>query len=404
MTEEGLKGAARATEERLPRRDRILLPCVFFGTVILLGGGAELVARLVFTQSQTGIERCTVLNDATTGVRGIPNSVCFEKSPESANIEFNFNKCGHRAGMECGPKPAHVYRIVMTGSSLALGERVQQQESFAALLPTALSLKTGRSVELYNESMFWGYTHSVTLRFNDVLAARPDLILWILTPVDVERSFLVLPSPDEIGQWKSKSLSERIWLRLNSILASEAGKAAITDLLGRSRATLMLRHFLYQSQSLYVNAALAGLDNDAGFFRDPMSALWKEGLKQVDSDAATIGAQASNAGVPFAAVYVPNRAQSAMVSMGQWPTGIDPYKLDGQLRLIIESHGGKYIDLLPEFRAVPNPERFYFPVDGHPNPEGHALLTKLLAKELTSGVVPTLTVNKQMGMDAVGSR
>jgi hypothetical protein len=166
----------------------------------------------------------------------------------------------------------------------------------------------------------------------------------------------------------------------------------------------MLRHFLYQSQSLYVNAALAGLDNDAGFFRDPMSALWKEGLKQVDSDAATIGAQAGNAGVPFAAVYVPNRAQAAMVSMGQWPTGIDPYKLDGQLRLIIESHGGKYIDLLPEFRAVPNPERFYFPVDGHPNPEGHALLTKLLAKELTSGVVPTLTVNKQMGMDAVGSR
>jgi hypothetical protein len=222
------KRAARAATERLKRRDWILLPCAFLGTLILLGGGVELVARSVFSQSQTGLAQCMVLNDATTGARGIPNSVCYEKVAESPKIEFRFNGCGHRAGMECGPKPAGTYRIVMTGSSMPMGAMVQQRESFAALLPKALSEETGRRVELYNESMEWGFTHSVTLRFKDVLAAKPDLVLWILTPADVERASLVLPRSEEVGQWKTKSLAERVWLRVKNILATESGRWRLT--------------------------------------------------------------------------------------------------------------------------------------------------------------------------------
>jgi hypothetical protein len=281
----------------------------------------------------------------------------------------------------------------MTGSSVAMGERVQAQESFAAQLPAALTEKTGRRVELYNESIGWAFSHSVTLRFKDVLAARPDLILWVLTPVDVERASLVLPTPDESGEWSSKPHAERLRMRIKEILTTKSGMNAIAELIGRSRTALMFRHFLYQSPSLYVNAWLSRDDNDAGFLRVPMNPLWDEGLKQVDSDAATIEAQARDAGIPFVAACVPNRAQVALASMGQWPAGIDPYQLDNKLRPIIESHGGTYIDLLPGFREIPNPEQHYLPVDGHPDPEGHAVLTRIFAKQLTSGLVPALSVS-----------
>jgi hypothetical protein len=392
MTIDEPKSTARAASEKLPRRDWILLPCVFLGTVILLGGGVELVARSVFSQSQTGAARCIVLNDATTGARGIPNTVCYEKDAEGPEIEFKFNSCGHRAGMECGPKPVGTYRIVMTGSSMALGSVVQQRETFAALLPKELSEKTGRPVELYNESMEWGFTHSVTLRFKDVLAEKPDLILWILTPGDVERASLVLPGTEEIGDWKTKSLAERIWLRVKNILATESGRTAIADFLGRSRTALMLRHFLYQSPNLFVKAKLAVDDSDSGYLRDPLSELWMDRMKQVDSDAATIEMQARDAGVPFVAAFVPSRTQAIMVSMGDWPTGVDPDELDNRLRPIIERYGGTYIDTLPEFRNIPNPERYYFPVDGHMTPQGHAVVSGLLAKALTSGAVQALSV------------
>ena len=70
--------------------------------------------------------------------------------------------------------------------------------------------------------------------------------------------------------------------------------------------------------------------------------------------------RAKAAGVPLVAVLVPNRAQSAMISMGEWPAGYDPYKLDNELSAIVTSHGGMYIDISAVTSApYPNPEQYY---------------------------------------------
>jgi hypothetical protein len=82
-----------------------------------------------------------------------------------------------------------------------------------------------------------------------------------------------------------------------------------------------------------------------------------------------------------------------MISMGQWPKGEDPYKLDNELRAIITCHGGIYLDIAPDFRNIPDPEQGYLTVDGHPNTEGHAIIAGLLARELTSGAIPELRVH-----------
>ena len=61
-----------------------------------------------------------------------------------------------------------------------------------------------------------------------------------------------------------------------------------------------------------------------------------------------------SAGIPLVAVLVPDRTQAAMISMmDECPKGFDPYKLGNELRSIIVSHGGTYIDILPEFRTYP---------------------------------------------------
>ena len=71
----------------------------------------------------------------------------------------------------------------MVGSSLAEGFTVSQEQSFAAKLPLILSRDTGHSIELYNEGMEWGTPRSIDLRFDDALAAKPDLILWPVTAI-----------------------------------------------------------------------------------------------------------------------------------------------------------------------------------------------------------------------------
>ena len=56
--------------------------------------------------------------------------------------------------------------------------------------------------------------------------------------------------------------------------------------------------------------------------------------------------------MPLVAALLPQRAQAAMISRSRWPAGFDPYKLDNELRSMVVSHGGTYVDILPDFRNI----------------------------------------------------
>jgi len=69
---------ASGAEGKMARRDWILLPFLALLTITLISVCAELVARRTFSESATSLESCLVLTDPASGVRGIPNSVCWE--------------------------------------------------------------------------------------------------------------------------------------------------------------------------------------------------------------------------------------------------------------------------------------------------------------------------------------
>ena len=307
--------------------------------------------------------------------------------------EYRFNSCGHRADVECGPKPPGTYRIVMSGSSFAFGLSTPREETFAALLPEELSRMTGRPVDLYNESMVWRGPEGVNEHFDKILAAQPDLVLWVVTSWDVAHAATEPGLPTEPG------FLGRTRYRVKEALAAHSISNALPDiidalhdLLEVTSTGLLLEHYLYESQTQYVNSYLRNDDAEAGFLNAEPSKSWQNFLRYFDRDVADIARQAKPAGVPLVVVLLPNRAQAAMISMGEWPAGHDPYKLSNEIRSIIEAHGGTYVDILPDYRRVPNPEQGYFPKDGHPNAKGHATISRLIAKELTSGAVPALRV------------
>jgi hypothetical protein len=142
---------------KLPTRDWILLPLLSLMTVVFLVVSTEAVSRRIFTTRATGLFSCLVLNDPS-GVHAIPNSVCVEKSPEGELMEYRFNRCGHRAGVECGPKPSGTYRIVMLGTSMTLGTPVAREKTFAALLPVELS-RSPRAMRVSSMPAQWLLLH-----------------------------------------------------------------------------------------------------------------------------------------------------------------------------------------------------------------------------------------------------
>ena len=132
------------------------------------------------------------------------------------------------------------------------------------------------------------------------------------------------------------------------------------------------------------------------YLRASNSVDWQSKLTRFATYSASIESKARAAGVPAVSVYFPLRAQAAMISGGKWPKDFDPYKLDDELRSITTSQGGTFVDILPDFQTVPNPEQNYLPIDGHPTAAGHAILTEFLAKELTSGAIPALRASGEM--------
>jgi hypothetical protein len=393
MTQASAANVGREKDTGLLWRDWILLPILSLLTVCLFAGSAELISRRIFFRLPTSGESCLRIEDSLSGARGIPNCVVSEKMPEGKLTEYRFNSNGYRNYVDFGPKPSGTYRIVLVGTSVAAGFRVAQEQTIAGLLPQELSQRTGRKVEVYSAGLPWRSASAISRDLKDAIATNPDMILWILSPLDVtyasslrnanEQEPLNLPAG--AGQLM------REWYLAKSVFTKQSFVASITTVFSHTASATMLRDLFYRSPSQYVQASLAGADYKKEFLQNEPRAGWYEELREFDASAASIERQATKAGIPLVAVLVPDRTQATMISMMSYcPKGFDPYKLGNELRSIVESHGGTYVDILPEFRTISNPQLGYFALDGHPNAFGYAMITKFLTNKLAGITIPTL--------------
>ncbi len=380
------------------RRDWFVLPVVALVTALGIVGLAEVAARIVFPQQREILASCFVLNDAVHGVRGKPGCTFVETGRESGQVSYLFDRHGYRN--PGGWSSADAYRIVMTGSSIALAEHVPQAQSVAAVLPQLVQERTGSPTTLYNEGMGFGFARNTDLRFQDVLDASPNLILWMITPYDIAGASLVNPTMNLVS-WGNQSLQSKILSRMQSYFENESFQQAASDFLGRTRIAYAFRYFVYRSPSLYLKSYLSQADSEQGFLRDSYSLEWRRDLQEVQSYAADISRQAHAAHVPLVIVYVPNHAQSEMVALGTWPSGYDPYQLDDILHRIVAKQGDIYLDILPGYHNISLSEiqQDYLVVDGHPNARGQALIARLIAQQLTSGIIPALRTQQPVGKE-----
>ena len=393
------------TEPKLPRRDWVLLPLIALLTVVVLVASVECSVRKFFDEPSQSITTCLTPNEARTSFLGISGCRAQERDRESGSIEYRFDSHGYRNDQDLKPKQPGVFRIVMTGSSFALAYRVNNADSLASLVPFELSQKTGREVELYNEGMWDGFSHVTALRFNDVLSAHPDMVLWMITQHDVMEAGKKLSVSANAPDLRKLGAKVRDKIERNSGAMSflDLVSAFASEIAGKSKTAYAVQFVLYRSQTEFLKGYLAGFDQENGFLKSQQSQFWQKQLAQVATDAADMEFRSRQAGIPFVAVYVPNRAQAIMVNAGEWPKGYNPYKLDEQLRTIITSHGGIFLDILPGVHGAPDTGEDFLPVDGHPNALGDALFARLIAQQLTSGAIPDLAAGKQ-GIDASAMR
>ena len=384
---------AQHQESRHLQPDWLLLPMFGIFAIVLTGLCLELLARELYPQYIIAKVPCLIVNDPLTGVRALPNSICTQKTLESGRVEYRYNRQGHREDSALIPKAPGTYRIVLIGSSLAEGWTVPRKQSFAALLPAMLSQATGKKIEIYNEGLFGGSPIRTDLRFSDVLAAQPDLILYPVTPWDIDHVTFVSEDNSAAGI-HSVTPGEHAPPTPGLMRRVEAKWQSRTDLaesLGQhSRAFFMLQHLLYKSGSIYLAHSIAAVDADTPSIENQPNAHWQNKLDQFASYFADMERQAKDARVLMVVVPLPRHAQAVMIASDTWPSSLNPFRFSDQLQAIVQKNGGTYINILPFFREEPNIHSGFYPVDQHLNAKGQAMFADVMTKGLTSGAIAAL--------------
>ena len=354
---------------RLPARDAWLLPLVSLATVLVMLIGAEVASRAVWPEQ---VDNACRMPDPVIGYRYRPNCTALTKAAEGPWVTNSYNACGYRSAAPCGAVAPGTRRVALIGSSLSEGYLVPYDDTVGAQLTRDLSRSCGATVEVQNLGGVGYSGHLLTARMAEALRLRPDAVLLLLAPFDLEGEMgAVAPPPS------------------GNAAAQPAGDAAdgpmhrIFTAFKRSRAVLVTQHFLFRNAAIYLPLYLRYGDK-ADFLRPPFSPNWQARLRAYDTLLAGLGAQAHQAGVPLSVGFVPQEAQVALMAGRPLPPGIDPDALPRALQAIAARHGVGFIDTSAALRLQATPERLFYQVDGHLSGSGQPIIASYIAEQMVS--------------------
>jgi len=383
VTETGIGNSVKGSIFGMPLRDWVTASVTLLATAILLPISGEWTARHTFSSSGR-IESCILDPHSKEAPVGIPYSICHEKRAEApASVEYRFDSCGRRSSIPCAPKSKGTYRIVLYGSSMAFGLNVPIEKTFAARLQRQLSQQLGRPVEIYNDSsIFGGSERSLARHFDEIQSRQADLVLWALTPIDVA-----------VATASNASPSSAATPQKNATVAHLPQVKIFEDLFEKSRTVQVVRHYLYilQGPEKYTEAFMRGGGNngESVLLRTADDPTQIQRTRKLDEYIGQVADRSQSTGIPVVVTLLPNRALAAMIASGSPPAHSDPYALDNELRTSSLAHNLVYLDILPEYRRHPGAEAFYYPAEGHPNSDGHALIADFIDQAiLRAKVIP----------------
>ena len=289
-----------AQEAKLPWRDWIILPLLSLLTISVLLLAAEGAARYFFVAVHDN--SCSI-DDPVISFRYRPNCTTHAKAAEGVWIAHHFNDCGYRTTESCGPKPPGTTRIAMLGASEAEGHLVAYDETFSARAAKQLTLELGRPVEIQNLGREQCYPICAFHRVDEALALKPDLLLIVVNPTDIERM-----DPSEVSN-RNKPMPPQVLdqAQLRHKMDPHQALNAVEDIVGHSHIGIAAMHFLFQNTATYVRMFLVSGER-AAFLRLPLSPAWEKRLEGYDLLLGEMAQKARDANVPVVLVGVPSLA------------------------------------------------------------------------------------------------
>ncbi len=339
--------------------------------MLAMFGAAEGASRFLFQEHKQ--DSCAV-PDPRLGMRYRPDCTSVTKAAEGPWVVNRYNDCGSRSPGSCGPKPAGGMRIVVTGSSVAQAYLVPYAQSFAARASRTLTRICHRDVQfqdLGSIGYIWNrqYDH-----LDDVLALSPDAVVQVVVPFDLEQT----PPDPNAPHGRPPGLMKQI-----------------DSTIEESRAVFAAQHVLFGNLKEYVSLYLRYGDK-ADFLRPPFGPVWRKRLADYDDLLGREAEKLRAHHVPFILVFVPQRAQAALLQDHDAPPGVDPAAFGKAIGEIARRHGVDYIDAGPAIADSKHLDSLYYAVDGHLSGAGNKVLGKVLEQGLVAALPELGTCGQQV--------
>ena len=364
-----------AARERLPKKDYFLLPLVAASTLLAAGLAAEGAARVFWPEQEA--DSCTLPDG--TAARFRANCVARVKMAESPWVTYAYNDCGYRTAESCRRPDL---KVAVLGSSISRGYYVPYEQSFAARATRYFDRACRQPVSFQNLSLpksrgpdgpAW---HTEDDRIGEAAALAPAAALFVVAPYDLEQ-YTAMP----------RALGGPPAAKEPPLTTRQQISSWVQSAKGNSRALYMAEHFLYENVDRYLSLSLMHGD-EVDFLRPPFTPAWRQRLVIADKVLGRAADDLRARGVPMVVVFVPNRLQASIAARGPGHRE-DAYALPAAIGQIVEKHGARFVDMTPEFARLRDPHKLFYPTDGHPTGEGHALIARTVERAL-AGAAPAL--------------
>lgn len=274
------------------------------------------------------------------------------------DVRYAHNALGFRGGDRPFEKPPGTFRIVGIGDSFTYGIGVDGHATFLARIEAALAVRSPHPVEAINLGIprYWPEPESLVLEHYG-LRFRPDIVIVGVLPNDVADTRTGVAGLGVSRGYLITSRARRLggighWLYLRSHVARV--------LIGQALA----------GDTRDGKPELPGEDEDAAWAR------MGEAFDRMVRLSATVDAR-----IVF--LHIP-QIRGWMTAAGE-----DALTPPARLRRFCAARDCQVIDVAPAMQAHPQPDSLYYPKDGHCTEAGHALIARVVMRELEAqGALP----------------
>lgn len=414
-----------------------------------LTNAALLVASLIFSIGAAEIALRIVHPDGLVEGFLLPPNGHFSFSTDEFSTTVLTNGIGLREQREFSPRHDGIYRIAVIGDSVTFGWGVENDEAYPAVLDRILKRELGPAVEVINfgrpgENPV-GYLRTFMLQAEPL---HPDMVIVGFLPANDcpliggqrwkfgadadarQRSAARIREGDPskqirsyVGRLVTTRLTTPLMRRLRSGFSGDDGSVVSDPINGEPNPlnpahieeriskspTWAARYealeatgwvdrgrrwevapWLVVGAILYPNSAKDGLFLNPDT-RDRMERSWARCENVLTATAETVratGAELVLLVLPAAAQVSPeHHAARAELGIDIPPEALSDRTVNEKLDAFCRREGLLCIDALDATRrAARSGARLFYPIDGHPTAETHALLAKTLAPELTKHI------------------